>query len=284
MTDRIKNAKLFVIAFLVVILSGSALFTVKHNSNSYRSSVVKEYKTGKDNVDFGKSFQLKRISSSDLIIGEELHIIDSNSFLYNHIRTASILKKIGKNSLDSEIKIEPQLSINHLYNEQGGNLSATSNYYRVMMELQNEFISEKSLDSSVIRTITNPIIIKEDGDVVYVRDTIYFIDKNTDELVNILNVNSKYNHKEDVILYMDTESVSKSTVKKVQNLLKESLEDYDKVYENLPQIIEIIGEEAANNIVSIKIYSENFVLVAISEDNEQKLLLVDYENKTLKEM
>lgn len=284
MNNRIKNAKWFIAAITsAVIIGGVVSYNVATHRN-IESEVLQELSSIKDDFDYGNKINLKDISIEDIIVGEELHVLDSNIEFYSHVRTSSILNKITSAMITVENQGSPNVSINHLYTKARENLSETSTYYKKMVEFQNEYMKVKGYDSIKIKAISNPIIIKEENDVLYLNDFVYFVDKDTNTIVDALSINSKYNHLEDDLTYMKPNVVSLKNIKNIQNVLAKSLEAYDELFNKVPEIIESLTEVNSKYITSIKIYSKDSILIISNENNQSKYLEVNIHDLSVKDL
>lgn len=284
MKDRIKNAKWFIAAVTsVVIIGGVVSYNVATNRN-IESIVLQELSSEKIDFDYGNKISLKEISVEDIIVGEELHILDSNIEFYNHVRTSSILNKITLAMMTVQNEGSPKVSINHLYTKAKENLSETSTYYKKMVEFQNEYVKNMGYDSMKIKAISNPVIIKEENDELYLNDFVYFVDKDTNTIVDAVSINSKYNHLEDKLSYMKSNRVSSRNIKNIQNVLSKSLNAYDELFNKVPEILESLTEVSSKYITSIKVYSKDSILVMSNENNENKYLEVNINDLSVKDL
>lgn len=284
MKNRIKNAKWFIAAVTSVVIIGGA---VSYNVATHRdieSVVLQELSSIKDDFDYGNKINLKNISVEDIIVGEELHILDSNIEFYNHVRTTSILNKITLEMMTVENEGTPKASINHLYTKARENLSATSEYYKKIVEFENEYMKNMGYDSLKIKAISNPVIIKEEDNILYLNDFVYFIDKDTNTIVDALSINSKYNHLENDLTYMKPNKMSSKNIKKIQNVLLKSLSAYDELFDKVPEIIESLTEVSSKYITSIKIYSNESILIISNENNQSKYIEVNVKDLSIKDL
>ena len=282
---RIKNARIFIITLAFVVLTGGFIsYKIAINKNLLNKGILSEYSKEKEKFDFGNKTDLRKVDFEDIIIGEELHILDENKDFYKQIRTSSLLNKISRSSLVTTLKKQPEHSINHLYTGTSENLSATSSYYKKMMELEKEIIKNKGYDGSVVKTITNPFIVKEDGDNLYINDFVYFIDKNTNELIDAINVNSIYNHLNDEILYMSASQIDSGRLKSIKKILSDAEKYYDKIYSTLPEIIERLDNISTTDITSAKIYSRDSVIIITSTNGNKRYIEVNIDDFSTKEI
>lgn len=282
---RIKNARIFIITLAFVVLTGGLIsYKIAINKNLLNKGVLSEYSKEKEKFDFGNKTDLRKVDFEDIIIGEELHILDENKDFYKQIRTSSLLNKISRSSLVTTLKKQPEHSINHLRTGTSENLSATSSYYKKMMELEKEIIKNKGYDGSVVKTITNPFIVKEDGDNLYINDFVYFIDKNTNELIDAINVNSIYNHLNDEILYMSASQIDSGRLKSIKKILSDAEKYYDKIYSTLPEIIERLDNISTTDITSAKIYSRDSVIIITSTNGNKRYIEVNIDDFSTKEI
>lgn len=282
---RIKNARIFIITLAFVVLTGGFIsYKIAINKNLLNKGVLSEYSKEKEKFDFGNKTDLRKVDFEDIIIGEELHILDENKDFYKQIRTSSLLNKISRSSLVTTLKKQPEHSINHLRTGTSENLSATSSYYKKMMELEKEIIKNKGYDGSVVKTITNPFIVKEDGDNLYINDFVYFIDKNTNELIDAINVNSIYNHLNDEILYMSASQIDSGRLKSIKKILSDAEKYYDKIYSTLPEIIERLDNISTTDITSAKIYSRDSVIIITSTNGNKRYIEVNIDDFSTKEI
>ena len=282
---RIRNARIFIITLALVVASGGVVsYKIATNKNQLNNGVLSEYSKEKVKFDFGNKTSLRKVDFEDIIIGEELHILDENKDFYKQIRTSSLLNKISRNSLETTLKKQPENSINHLYTGTSENLSATSSYYKKMMEFEKEFIKKNEYDGTIVKTITNPFIIKEDGDNLYINDFVYFIDKNTNELIDAINVNSIYNHLEDEILYMNANQMDRRRLKSTKKILSEAKKYYEEIYSKLPKMIKSLNNTTTTDIISAKIYSKNSVIIITSTNGNKRYIEVNVDDFSTKEV
>ena len=284
MKNRIKNAKWFIAAVTSVVIIGGVTSYNVATHRSIESIVLQELSSVKDDFDYGNKINLKDISVEDIIVGEELHILDSNIEFYKHVRTASILNKITLEMITVENEGTPKVSINHLYTKARENLSETSTYYKKIVEFENEYMKTMGYDNIQIKAISNPVIIKEEDNILYLNDFVYFIDKDTNTIVDALSINSKYNHLEDDLTYMKPNKLSSRNIKNIQNVLLKSLNNYDEIFNKVPEIIESLTEVSSKYITSIKIYSKDSILIISNENNQSKYIEVNTKDLSIKDL
>lgn len=284
MKNRIKNAKWFIAAVTSVVIIGGVTSYNVATHRSIESIVLQELSSVKDDFDYGNKINLKDISVEDIIVGEELHILDSNIEFYKHVRTASILNKITLEMITVENEGTPKVSINHLYTKARENLSETSTYYKKIVEFENEYMKTMGYDNMQIKAISNPVIIKEEDNILYLNDFVYFIDKDTNTIVDALSINSKYNHLEDDLTYMKPNKLSSRNIKNIQNVLLKSLNNYDEIFNKVPEIIESLTEVSSKYITSIKIYSKDSILIISNENNQSKYIEVNTKDLSIKDL
>lgn len=262
MSERIKNFKLFQKTFAIVFIIGSliTLFLLYNNPNNYHRN--------RDNYNYKVELSYDKINSDRILAGEEVYLSDEEYLLYENTIPLRFIKKINRLSyLDSGFK-EASTFYEAKYSEKVALSNEKSKYKLAKTELITTYLKKNLTDKKYLTT-SNVYLLSSKDTFDYIKEVVYFIDTENFTLKSAIEINSKYDYRNDSLEYSNFKEVPSKEVQTINSILKESV----SVYNNINDKKETIVKE--NKVKNAKA-SQMFIY-----DNENIILYMD-NNSTIK--
>lgn len=262
MSERIKNFKVFQKTFAVVFIVGSLItfFTLYNNPNNYHIN--------RDKYNYSVDLSYAKINEDRVLAGEEIYLNEEEYSLYEKTIPLRIIKKINRLSyLDSGFK-EATIFYEAKYSEKVALSNEASKYKLAKTDLLNEYL-KKNLSDKKYLTTSNVYLLSSKDNFDYIKEVVYFVDTATFELKSAIEINSKYDHKNDSLKYASLKEVPLNELDTINSILKDSISTYNKLNEVKEEIVKE-NETKKNKASQMFIY-----------DNENVILYMD-NNSTIK--
>lgn len=222
MSERIKNFKLFQKTLAIVCAAGAlvTVFTLCNNPNNYHKN--------KDKYNYNVELSYDKINDDRILAGEEIYLSDDEYALYENTIPLRIIKKINRLSYSDSGFKEATAFYEAKYSEEVALSNEASRYKKVKTELVKEFL-DKHLSDKKYLTTSNVYLLSSKEDFDYIKEVVYFIDTATFELKTAIEIDSKYNHKEDLLEYANYKELSESETLMINEKLRSSITIYNSI-------------------------------------------------------
>lgn len=274
MSERIKNYKIFIGTLVGMLAIGSVVLIANIKNGSDIN--LKKYENNVDNYNYDIVADYSSLNSTQVLAGEEVLLDEQEHNLYRKALPLSLLKKINRLAYTKEGIKEADEFYEVKYSEKIAISNEYSMYKAVKTQLLNEIIKE-SLNEKKYLTTSNVFLLDSKDGFDYLKEVIYFVDSTTYEVVEIFEINSKYNHKEDKVSYASGKQYNDETTKDINNLLSDSLNLYNEVNSKKENISRELEEKYKGNIEKMYIFNRNTVLVDIQDKKEP--VIYEYNTK-----
>lgn len=265
MSERIKNFKVFQKTFAVVFVVGilATLLFFYNNSGDYH--------VNRDNYNYSVDLSYDNVNSSRVLAGEEIYLSDDEFALYEKTIPLRLIKKINRLAyIDSELN-EATEFYEAKYSEKVSLSNEASKYKIAKTELINTYL-EKNLSGMKYLTASNVYLLSTKDNFDYIKEVVYFIDVTTFELKASIEINSKYDYKNDELKYANYKEISTKEIESINSILKESRAIYTKINNLKNKIVE--DNQPKNAKVSrIFIYDNDNVILNMDNNSTLKVSL-----------
>lgn len=273
MSERIKNFKYFKYTLICVLVLGMFL-TIYHMRNDLSSS-TNVYKKNKDNYEYNIDISYDKITHERIIAGEEIYLNEDEYSLYKKTIPLVFAKKINRLAiLETGIK-EADEFYEAKYSENNNVTNEPSRYKTIKTELVNKYLKENLSDKKYLTTSNTYLLDSKDG-FDYIKEIIYFVDTKEFKIHKMIEINSKYNYKKDIIEYADINEIDNEHIEKINGLISESLLVYNQINSKKNDIVDDILKK--DNIKVDKLYIFNRTTV-IGNSKDNKTIKYDFLKK-----
>lgn len=270
MSERIKNFKYFKYTLICVLVLGMFL-TIYHMRNNLSSS-TNVYKKNKDNYEYNIDVSYDKITPERIIAGEEIYLNEDEYSLYKKTIPLVFAKKINRLAiLEKGIK-EADEFYEAKYSESNNISNEPSRYKTIKTEFVNKYLKENLSDKKYLTTSNTYLLDSKDG-FDYIKEIIYFVDTKEFKIHKMIEINSKYNYKKDIIEYADINEIDNEHIEKINGLISESLLVYNQINSKKNDIVEEILKK--DNIKVDKLYIFNRTTV-IGNSKDNKTIKYDF--------
>lgn len=263
MSERIKNFKVFQKTFAVVVGVGVcvSLFVFHNNFNSYHRN--------KDKYNYTVDVFYSKLTDDRVLAGEEIYLKEEEHSLYEKTIPLKLIKKIGRLSyLDKSIR-EADAFYEAKYSEEIALSNEASNYKLAKLELVNSFL-EKHLNDKKYLTTSNVYLLESKDNFDYIKEVVYFIDTSNFEIKSMIEINSKYNHKEDILEYANYTKIDDKKVEESREISKRIIDAYNTVDSKKDVIVEAYSKTQKNRVTKMYIYDTETVILSLSDNSTAK--------------
>ena len=245
MSERIKNFKIFKNTLILVFVIG-VIFTLYNLLNNHDN-----YQKNKDGYDYSVDISYDKVNIERLLAGEEIYLDKDEYSLFEKTIPLKFIKKVNRLAfLDKGIK-ETTTFYEAKYSEKVTVSHESSKYKIAKAELINNYLNEKLSDKKYLTT-SNVYLLSSNGDFDYIKEVVYFVNTTDFTVKAILEINSKYSHKEDLLEYSSCTELDNNFITKTNELVKEAQSVYNEIDSNKDSIYNKILKE--NNLKTEKIY------------------------------
>lgn len=264
MSKRIKNFKIFIGTLSCVLIIGTGLLIKKHYLSNTQE--LKKYSKNKDSFEYDVLVDYSSISTERVLVGEQIYLKDEEYQLYQKTTYLSFIKKISKiafqdvNIKESDTFYEAKYSKDVVINNESSRYKDIKNKHilKYLNDLDN---SEKYL------TVNNTYLINSKEEYDYIKEVVYFVNPETYLVENGLEIDFKYNYKNDDLEYSEAHIIEDDKIKSINTLLEDSINVYNDLNSKKDIFAEKIESEYGFEVDKMYVFNRNTV-IANSIDNK----------------
>lgn len=267
MSKRVKNFKIFIGTLSCILIIGTGMLIKKYYLNDAQE--LKRYSKNKDSFEYNVLVDYSSINTDMILTEEQIYLSDEEYKLYEKTIYLSFVKKISKlafqgvNIQEADTFYESKYSTDVV-------ISSESSKYK---DIKNKHIL-KYLDglddSNKYLTVNNTYLLKSKEEYDYIKEVVYFVNPETYLVEKGLEIDFKYNHKNDDLQYSEAHIIADIEINSINNLLEDSINVYDDLNSKKDVFAERIETEYGFKVYRMYVFDSNTV-IANSIDNKESI-------------
>lgn len=264
MSKRIKNFKIFIGTLSCVLILGVGILITNYYLSDNQE--LKKYSKNKDSFDYDVSLEYSSISTERVLAGEQIYLKDEEYQLYQKTTYLSFLKKISRIAFqDVDIK-ESDTFYEAKYSTNASISNVSSKYKDIKNKHILKYLNDLNNNKKYL-TVNNTYLLNSKEEYEYIKEVVYFVNPETYLVEKGLEIDFKYNYKNDNLEYSEAHVIEDDIISSINNLLEDSINVYNDLDSKKDVFAQKIEAEYGFKVDKMYVFNRNTV-IANSIDNK----------------
>lgn len=264
MSKRIKNFKIFIGTLSCVLILGVGILIINNYLSDNRE--LKKYSKNKDSFEYDVLLDYSSINTERVLAGEQIYLKDEEYQLYQKTTYLSFLKKISRIAFQDANIEESDTFYEAKYSTNTSISNVSSKYKDIKNKHILKYLNDLNNNKKYL-TVNNTYLLDAEEEYEYIKEVIYFINSETYLVEKGLEINFKYNYKNDDLEYSEAHAIEDDAINSINNLLEDSINVYNDLNSKKDVFAEKIESEYGFKVNKMYVFNRNTV-IANSIDNK----------------